>query len=52
MKRAVWPGLLGLAIGLILCLSGPAWALGLDPAKAWTETESTGRVRLLYLKKK
>jgi dienelactone hydrolase len=33
MKRAVWPGLLGLAIGLILCLSGPAWALGLDPAQ-------------------
>jgi dienelactone hydrolase len=33
MKRAVWPGLLGLAIGLMLCLSGPAWALGLDPAQ-------------------
>jgi len=33
MKRAVWPGLMGLAIGLILCLAGPVWALGLDPAQ-------------------
>jgi extracellular factor (EF) 3-hydroxypalmitic acid methyl ester biosynthesis protein len=29
-----------------------AWGEGLDPAKAWTETEATGRVRLLYLTKK
>jgi uncharacterized protein (DUF2126 family) len=29
-----------------------AWAEDLDPAKAWTETECTGRVRLLYIKKR
>jgi SAM-dependent methyltransferase len=29
-----------------------AWAKGLDPAAAWTETESTGRVRLLYIRKR
>jgi dienelactone hydrolase len=33
MKRAVWPGLLCLAIGLMLCLTAPARALGLDPAQ-------------------
>ncbi|HEY3776680.1 MAG TPA: PilZ domain-containing protein [Rhizomicrobium sp.] len=29
-----------------------AWAEGLDPEKAWTETECTGRVRLLYVRKR
>jgi chemotaxis methyl-accepting protein methylase len=29
-----------------------AWADGLDPANAWTETECTGRVRLLYIQKR
>jgi extracellular factor (EF) 3-hydroxypalmitic acid methyl ester biosynthesis protein len=28
-----------------------AWADGLDAATAWTETEPTGRVRLLYIRK-
>lgn len=28
------------------------WAEGLDPAAAWTETESTGRVRLLYIRRR
>jgi chemotaxis methyl-accepting protein methylase len=28
------------------------WAEGLDPAGAWTETERTGRVRLLYIRKR
>lgn len=29
-----------------------AWAEGLDAAAAWTDTETTGRVRLLYLRKR
>ena len=29
-----------------------AWTEGLDPANAWTETECTGRVRLLYVRKR
>jgi extracellular factor (EF) 3-hydroxypalmitic acid methyl ester biosynthesis protein len=29
-----------------------AWAEGLEPEKAWTETECTGRVRLLYVRKR
>jgi len=29
-----------------------AWAEGLDPAGAWTDTETTGRVRLLYVRKR
>lgn len=29
-----------------------SWAEGLDPAAAWTDTETTGRVRLLYLRKR
>lgn len=33
MKRTVLPGLMGLAIGLMLHLTGPAFALGLDPAQ-------------------
>jgi hypothetical protein len=28
-----------------------AWTEGLAPAKAWTETETTGRVRLLFVRK-
>jgi extracellular factor (EF) 3-hydroxypalmitic acid methyl ester biosynthesis protein len=28
-----------------------AWTEDLQPAKAWTETESTGRVRLLFVRK-
>jgi extracellular factor (EF) 3-hydroxypalmitic acid methyl ester biosynthesis protein len=28
-----------------------AWTEGLDPVKAWTETESTGRVRLMFVRK-
>ena len=28
-----------------------AWTEGLAPARAWTETESTGRVRLLFVRK-
>ena len=28
-----------------------AWTEGMQPAKAWTETESTGRVRLLFVRK-
>lgn len=28
-----------------------AWAQGLEPARAWTETERTGRVRLLFVEK-
>lgn len=28
-----------------------AWADGLEPAECWTETEKTGRVRLLYVRK-
>ena len=28
-----------------------AWTTGLDPANAWTETEPTGRVRLLFVRK-
>lgn len=33
MKWTLGPRLLSLAIGLMLCLSGPAWSLGLDPAQ-------------------
>jgi hypothetical protein len=29
-----------------------AWTNGLDPANAWTETECTDRVRLLYVRKR
>ena len=29
-----------------------AWTEGLDPAGAWTDTEPTGRVRLLYVRKR
>jgi hypothetical protein len=29
-----------------------AWTEGLDPAGAWTDTETTGRVRLLYVRKR
>ncbi|HEY3636960.1 MAG TPA: hypothetical protein VGK90_02325 [Rhizomicrobium sp.] len=29
-----------------------AWANGLDPENAWTETECTGRVRMLYIRKR
>jgi hypothetical protein len=29
-----------------------AWTTGLDPAYAWTETERTGRVRLLFVRKR
>jgi hypothetical protein len=29
-----------------------AWTGGLDPAAAWTDTETTGRVRLLYMRKR
>lgn len=29
-----------------------AWTEGLDPANAWTDTECTGRVRLLYVRKR
>ncbi|HEX9159257.1 MAG TPA: class I SAM-dependent methyltransferase, partial [Rhizomicrobium sp.] len=29
-----------------------AWVEGLDPAGAWTDTETTGRVRLLYVRKR
>lgn len=29
-----------------------AWTEGLNPAKAWTETDSTGRVRLLHIQKR
>jgi hypothetical protein len=28
-----------------------AWADGLNAAKAWTETERTGRVRMLFVRK-
>ncbi len=28
-----------------------AWTKGLEPAMAWTETESTERVRLLFIRK-
>jgi len=33
MKRVLWPALTGLAMTLLLCLSAPAWSLGLDPAQ-------------------
>ncbi|HEX3429302.1 MAG TPA: PilZ domain-containing protein [Rhizomicrobium sp.] len=29
-----------------------AWTANLDPAGAWTDTETTGRVRLLYVRKR
>jgi len=29
-----------------------AWTAGLDPAGVWTDTETTGRVRLLYVRKR
>jgi extracellular factor (EF) 3-hydroxypalmitic acid methyl ester biosynthesis protein len=29
-----------------------AWTEGLDPASVWTDTECTGRVRLLYVRKR
>lgn len=29
-----------------------AWTQGLDPAQIWTETESTGRVRLMFVRKR
>jgi len=28
-----------------------AWTEGLAPARLWTETEQTGRVRLLFVRK-